>query len=388
MTVRRSLNQIPLPDEPGAQARAWDVLRAGFQEREPPAHHRSYGPRMAGSAAGLVLAVSLVLSPAGATVGRLISRAFGVQHASPALISLPSPGRLLVSSASGTWTVGSAGSRRRVGGWTAASWSPHGRYLAAVRGDELVAVNPLGIPQWGLVRPRISDPRWYPPSGYRVAYLSDGELRVVAGDGTGDHAVAARVARVAPAWRPGHPYQLAYVAAGGRLWVRDGDTGVPLWSARPGIRTWQLAWSADGSRLLAVSDRKVFIYSAGGRLLSVKAAPGDPRIESAAFSPDGRRLSLVSGAPADAVFILRVVGHADARRVLSGVDLGQTAFSPNGRWLLITWPAADQWVFVRILGTPRIVAVSRIAQHFSLRGRSSQFPALDGWCCAATRAAG
>jgi hypothetical protein len=388
MTSKRALSRFPLPDERDAEARAWDVVRTAFQAREPAAHRRSYRRPLAGATAGLVLAASLVLSPAGATVGRLISRAFGVQHASRALISLPAPGRLLVSGASGTWTVSPHGSKRRIGGWTSASWSPHGRYLAVVRRDVLAAVTPLGIPQWGLERPRISDPRWYPSTGYRVAYLSGTELREVAGDGTEDHLVASGVARVAPAWRPGHPYQLAYLAVGGRLWVRDGDTGVSLWSARPAVRARELAWSADGERLLALSFRKVFIYSAGGRLLSVKAAPGGAPIESAAFSPDGHSLSLVSGVPGNAAFVLGVFGRARARRVLSGVGLGQVAFSPNGRWLLITWPAADQWVFVRVVGAPRIAAVSRIAQHFSLRGRSPQFPRLDGWCCAATGAAG
>ncbi len=388
MTSRRLLSRFPVPEQRDAETRAWDVVRTAFHEREPAAHRRSYRRPLSAATAGLVLAVALVLTPAGATVGRLISRALGVQHASPGLISLPAPGRLLVSGASGTWTVGPKGSKRRIGGWTAASWSPHGRYLAVVRGGELLAVTPLGIPQWGLERPKISDPRWYPSTGYRVAYLSGGELRVVAGDGTEDHLVAVGVARVAPAWRPGHPYQLAYLAAGGRLWVRDGDTGISLWSARPGVRVRQLAWSTDGQRLLALSFRKVFIYSAGGRLLSVKAAPGGAPIESAAFSPDGRSLSLVSGGPGDAAFILSLSGRSDSRRVLSGVGLGQVAFSPNGRWLLITWPAADQWVFVRVVGTPRLAAVSRIAQHFSLKGRSLQFPRLDGWCCAATGAAG
>jgi hypothetical protein len=388
MTSRRALSRFPVPDERAAEARAWGVIRGTFQEREPAAHRRSYRRPVAAATAVLVLAVSLVLSPAGATVGRLISRAFGVRHASPALISLPASGRLLVSGASGTWTVGPQGSKRRLGRWTTASWSPHGRYLAVARGDELVAVSPFGIPQWGLERPRISDPRWFPSSGYRVAYLSGAELRVVAGDGTQDHLVAGGVARVAPAWRPGHPYQLAYVTAGGRLMVRDGDAGVSLWSARPGVRVRQLAWSADGQRLLALSVRKVSIYSAGGRLLSVKAVPGDASIESAAFSPDGRSLSLVSGGPGSAVIVLSLSGHSAPRRVLTGAGLGQVAFSPNGRWLLITWPAADQWVFVRVVGAPRIAAVSRIAQHFSVRGKPQQFPRLDGWCCAATGAAG
>ena len=53
----------------------------------------------------------------------------------------------------------------------------------------------------------------------------------------------------------------------------------------------------------------------------------------------------------------------------------QVAYSPNGRWLLVSWPTANQWVFVR--STPRkIVGASRIAVQFG------GFPRVSGWCCA------
>jgi hypothetical protein len=73
------------------------------------------------------------------------------------------------------------------------------------------------------------------------------------------------------------------------------------------------------------------------------------------------------------------------RRVLSGAGLGQLAWSPDGRWLLVSWPAADQWVFVRVAGTPRIAAVSRIARQFSIRDAHGEagFPRIEGWCCTA-----
>jgi hypothetical protein len=54
----------------------------------------------------------------------------------------------------------------------------------------------------------------------------------------------------------------------------------------------------------------------------------------------------------------------------------QAIRSPDGRWLLVTWPTADQWVFVRP-GTPRrIVGASRISVQFG------GFPRVQGWCCA------
>ena len=49
-----------------------------------------------------------------------------------------------------------------------------------------------------------------------MAYLEGRELRVVTGNGLGDHRVAGAVAPVTPAWRPGPGYVLSYVTAGRR----------------------------------------------------------------------------------------------------------------------------------------------------------------------------
>jgi hypothetical protein len=388
MSAKRALTRFGAPDERGAEERAWDVVRSAYQQRAPAVRRRSFRRPAGGLGAAVVLIGAVALSPAGATVGRLIDRALGVQHAAPGLFSLPAPGRLLVSGSGGTWTVGSDGSTRRIGPWTEASWSPHGLYLTVAATDELAAVNPRGVPQWTLARPDVSDPRWYSPTGYRVAYLSGNELRVVGGDGTGDHLLAARVAQVAPAWRPGHPYQLAYLSSVGRLVVRDGDTGARLWSAKPGVPVRQLAWSANGERLLALSSHRVLIYAGDGRLLAARIAPGDVPILDGALSPDGRTLAVVTDAGSGALIVYGVAApHPVTRRVLAGAGLRQLAWSPDGRWVLISWPAANQWVFVRVVGPPRIAAVSRISQQFSA-GASARFPRLEGWCCNAAGAAG
>ena len=54
--------------------------------------------------------------------------------------------------------------------------------------------------------------------------------------------------------------------------------------------------------------------------------------------------------------------------------IGQIAWSPNGRWLLVTWPDADQFLFVR---GRRIRAFSGIAHQFG----GGAFPRIGGWCC-------
>ena len=230
----------------------------------------------------------------------------------------------------------------------------------------------------------MSDPRWYAPSGYRVAYLSATTLRVVAGDGTGDRLLATGVAPVAPAWRPAGadgPYELAYVTASGRVVVRDGNTGAVVWSTAPGPRPFELMWSDDGRRLLVLSRLQARTYAAGGAVASTFALPA--AASDGALSPDGRSLALVLGGREV------VVGSGGSlRQALAGPGVTAVSWSPDGRWLLVSWPAANQWVFVRVAGAPRIEAVSRISEQFSSGGAPRAFPHLEGWCCTAQGSAG
>ncbi len=382
--VKKRLREFRAPDETGAESRAWDVVRSAYLEREPVVAPRRPRWRLAVAPAGAVIIAALALSPAGASVGRFITRALGEQHAAPALFSLPSPGRILVSGPGGTWTAAADGSTRRLGPWSQASWSPHGLFVAVASGDRLAAVDPRGTIRWALARPAVSDPRWYSPSGYRVAYLSAGTLRVLAGDGTGDRLLATGVAHVAPAWRPGGadgPYELAYVTARGRVVVRNGDTGRIVWSTAPGPRPFELMWSDNGARLLVLSRRQARTYAAGGAVTSTMALPA--AASDGALSPDGRSLALVLGGREV------VVGKGGSlRQALAGPGVTAVSWSPDGRWLLVTWPAANQWVFVRVAGAPRIDAVSRISEQFSSGGAARAFPQLDGWCCTAQGSAG
>ena len=295
--VKKRLREFRAPDETGAESRAWDVVRSAYLEREQVVAPRRPRWRLAVAPAAAVIIAALALSPAGASVGRFITRALGEQHAAPALFSLPSSGRILVSGPGGTWTAAADGSTRRLGPWSQASWSPHGLFVVVASGDRLAAVDPRGTVRWALARPAVSDPRWYSPSGYRVAYLSAGTLRVLAGDGTGDRLLATGVAHVAPAWRPGGadgPYELAYVTARGRVVVRDGDTGRIVWSTAPGPRPFELMWSDHGARLLVLSRRQARTYAAGGAADLDNGAPLRAASDGA-LSPDGRSLALVLG---------------------------------------------------------------------------------------------
>jgi hypothetical protein len=76
------------------------------------------------------------------------------------------------------------------------------------------------------------------------------------------------------------------------------------------------------------------------------------------------------------------------RQLLAGAGLREVSWSPNGKWVVISWPAADQWVFVRAVGSPRVAAVGRIAQQFSAGASPKAFPQLEGWCCTVQGPAG
>jgi hypothetical protein len=388
MKATRTLSELRAPDERGAEERAWRVVRSAYAERAPVRSRSRSGSRrglaLALAAGALSVALAVALSPAGATVGAWIRHALGIPHASAGLFSLPTHGRVLVSGTGGTWTIAADGSARRLGPWREASWSPRGKYLAVVGTDELAAVDPRGTVRWALARPAVRDPRWYPPIGFRVAYLSGRSLRVVAGDGTGDHLLDAAAARVAPAWRPDHPFELAYIDAGGRLLVRDADGGAVLWAARAPRGVSGLAWSADGARLLVSTRLSVRFYSASGELITTIAAPLDAPNVDVALSPDGRSLAIVRGGTANDVVVIDLAARRlRLRRVLSVNGLRELSWSADGRWVLVTLPAADQWVFVRVSGKPRVAAVSRVASQFGVRSPAGGFPRLEGWCCMA-----
>ncbi len=374
------------PDESGAERRAWSVVHAVYLEREPAPARARRRMRLATVPVLAVVAAGVVLSPAGATVGRFITKALGVRHAAPMLSSLPSPGRILLSGPDGTWTAAADGSIRHLGDWSQASWSPRGLYVAVASRNRLAAVDPRGNVRWAIARPDVSDPRWFAPSGYRVAYLSAGTLRVIAGDGTGDRLLARHIAPVAPAWRPEHSFELSYVTREDRLVVRDGDTEQVIWTRRLPARPRELLWSDDGRRLVVVTSHAVLTYSGDGKRRITLHLPalttGD-----AALSPNGELIAFVLGGR-QLVVARAGSPNGSVRQLLVVAGLRDVNFSPNGAWLVAGLPAADQWVFVRAVGAPRVAAVARIAQQFSSPGAARAFPRLEGWCCTVAGSSG
>ena len=355
MNVKRAFDRVPVDRD--AEERTWAVVRAAYAEREQVRVRPRRRRLMLAAVVVAAAAAAATLSSPGRAVVDAVRRTIGISHATPALFRLPAPGRLLVSGVGGTWVVSTDGSKRRLGGYTQAAWSPHGLYVVAATPDELAAVQPNdGTVHWSLARPGIDFPRWGGSrTDTRVAYLSEGRLRVVAGDGTGD-AAAGAASRIAPAWRPGNRRQLAFVTSAGRVRLAGAWRSARLYASPR-----ELVWSPSGASLLLVTARQLVLFDpASGRAQALPLAG----VSAAAFSRQGR-LAVVRG---KALLLLDGERTRTVFRTLGA--LHGLAWSPNGRWILTALPSADQWIFV---GGKRVLAVSNIARQFG------GAPALDGW---------
>ena len=376
--MRKELERIEIPGEHEARERAWAVVRSAYAEREPHPRRRSLKPA---AAIGIALvAVAGLLSPPGIAVLDDLRQAVAAEP--EPVVTLPSRGRVLVAAQGGTWIVKPDGSRRRLGDYTSATWSPRGIFVAVSSTAGLTALDPQGNVRWSLPRKHAVWPRWA-PSGFRIAYLADGGLRVVAGDGTGDRLLAANAGPNAPAWRPAiNAHVLAYSDRAGRIHVVDADTGRRRWRSAPGGLSIQLEWSSDGARLLALGTRTLRIFQGNGVLLRTIPAGGGGPI-SVAFRRNSHTFAFARYVDTvrSEVVLLPAERTGGRRSVFRGTGaFAEIAWSPDGKWLLVPWPSADQWVFVRLGKPPKIVTESEITRYFSPAG--GVFPTQSGWCCA------
>jgi hypothetical protein len=378
----------PVPEEVEAGERSWRVVRAAYDEREPirrPA--RRLAPALAFAALAAAV-VAIAVSPVGSWINDRIQ---GEEDAQPALFRIPAPGQLLVLSRRGPWVVRPDGSKRLLGGYESASFSPRGKFVVVTRGRRVTAVEPDGDPRWSITRPEmVAQARWA-PSGFRVAYRAGETLRVVVGDGTADRLLARGVAPVAPAWRPRPAAEnvLAYVDRKQTVRVVDVDTREVLWRTKAGARVTQLLWAR--SSLLVVTRSGGVLYDQRHRTVLRIQLPKGHVLLDADFGPSGEGLAytdfdtmsqetaVVRNPCAGAAGPCLAIGpHA----VFRGTGrLQDVAWSPDGRWLLATWPDLDQFLFLRLSRVHRILPVSGITREFDPGGEGAgAFPRVAGWC--------
>lgn len=394
--LKALLREEPLPGAAEAERRGLALVSQAYAERRAPA--RPVLPRLAVALAAVTLLAALLLSPAGAAVRNWIDDVFtaGVRHAEPALTEIPGGGELLVQSPRGPWVVRADGSRRLLGRYREATWSPRGLFVAVAEGRTLSAIEPGGTPHWSVsARDRIDDPRWS-PSGFRIAYRAGRSLRVVRADGTRD-ALVGPASAVPPAWFPPGLHLLAYVDRERRIVIAETDVAraMDAAGASPGIAG--LSWSANGHELAEISRRGLWLrevrmskLASGLRLGAARRIPlpAAAVVRAAAFSPRGRTIavlldrSLGPGPPRSEALLIDPAGGPPRRLFGVSGHLTELAWSPDGRRLLLAWPAADQWLFVPAEGGARLRAVGDIAAVFAPgNARRATYPRVEGWCC-------
>jgi hypothetical protein len=394
--LRDALDEVRVGDEGAAEDRAWRVVAAagtvGVGRPERRRRHRWRAAQVAMVAA----LIALIVSPAGASVRHWVADRIepGVPHAVPVLSSLPGHGSLLVDSAQGPWVVHPDGSKRLLGDYAEASWSPHGLYAVVTRGHELAAVEPDGTPRWTLTRPaHVALARWNGPDGFRIAYLERRSLRVVNGDGTGDRFIAGSVAAVAPAWRSGTGHEVAFATRRGAVVAFSADsrrrifTTSPSAGPRPDVSgiapdgVLSLQWT--GARLLVTREDRVETLDTDGRRVWTWTPPAGSRVRSATTAPGGAPVAVVTDDGGTSRVLL--IAKAQPSRVLFAGpgSFAAPRWSPEGRWLLLPWTSADQWLFLEPgSGTGKLHAVAHLAKQFSPGDpTTARFPSVVGWCC-------
>jgi hypothetical protein len=155
-----------------------------------------------------------------------------------------------------------------------------------------------------------------------------------------------------------------------------------LWRSQPlgGPAVETVEWSADGRRLLAGSSRSIRVFDHRGQLVREMPMRAGTFALGAEFAPTGHVFALRARSVAGAAAARSQVLLVNADRAMRPRQLfigrgafGDVAWSPNGHWLLVDWIGADQWLFIRIRGVPKIRPVSNI------RGQFGSAPHLLDW---------
>lgn len=367
-----------------AERRAWAVVKRAYDERAlAPVPRRRTRVLIPALIAATAIVIGAIATPPGHAVFQRVREVVGVQHADPALFSLPSEGRLLVVSAEhgGVWLIHDNGLKRRIGSYDDAQWSPHGMFVVATTRNALVTLDlEEDAVRWSLPRRGAYWPRWEGTRvDTRIAYMTPGGLRVVAGDGTSDHLLDKYAQDVPPAWAPFRLHSVAYFS-GGSVVLRNADTGKLVWRAPITVTPSNLVWSDDGRYLAAVSGHRIVVLGSNGTPVRTVTTLSEG-FTGASIQPGSHRLAIsLRTATGSEVRVVDIDRPGRGQLLFAGPGaFGSIVWSPDGRWLLVGWPTADQWLFLR---GSRVRAVGNIREQFPRRdhkGPSLQFDSR--WCC-------
>ena len=234
---RRARARSRSPASTRRAAAPWEVVRAAYAEREPVPRprRRCCGPRSRVAVARRGRRRGAEPARAGRVHRRRCARSIGVERRGAGAL-LAARRRAACSSRPrrGAWVVAADGSKRLLGRYREASWSPFGRFVVAARANELAALEPDGdgaLVARAAARPAPALGRHARRHAHRVPERADAARR-----GRRRHrrprCSRARPRRVAPAWRPGAAPRARLRDARRRGASRvDADTGRELWRA-------------------------------------------------------------------------------------------------------------------------------------------------------------
>jgi hypothetical protein len=386
--LRQRLRAESAPGEEEAGERAWPIVRAAHSERARVPWIERHSRLVIALALLAALGVAAVTPPGRALVDTVREQVAEEPPPENAFDRVPGGGRLLVQSALGPWVVHEDGSKRLLGRYDDAAWSPRGLFVVATQGGRLVTLDSTnGDRRWSLSRSeRITDPRW---SGggldTRIAYRAGSSLHIVAGDGSPDYVLADGVPPVAPAWQ-GDSHVLAYAGSDGRIHVVDIDERRELWrTARLGD-IHQIVF--DGPRVVTVTTREIWVLRRHKRTLFERVARGHSILSVALVPVSGVVFADYDEAADDTELIAPTCTTSGACLLVPDVHLyrgaGRVAdltSSPDGRWFAAASPNADQFLFFRRL--PRlgkVVSVSDVTAEFGPGVSGAEpFPRIAGW---------
>ena len=383
--LHRALRRGHVPGEEDAARRAWPLVMQAYADAPRRSRQSSLARGVLVPVALAAAIVTIALTPPGDAVATFVERVVGTStpKAKPtSATTLPGGGRLLVAGQGGLFAVGAGRPPQRFfGDADQATWSAHGRFVAATRGIELIAVSLAGRRHWSLHHnSRILDPRWDPADGYRVVYRSGGSLWTVYGNGLYDRRIGPAWS-VAPVFRPHAIHEVAYAKPDGAIVVLGLDSGREILHTAARLRPRALAWSPSGQRLLAVSPRWVWITRLDGHFLARFQNPRGTTNVTAAWSPRGGRYAVLRH---DAGGAWRVIvasaGKASSGRTLLTLHsrLQGLLWSPDGRWIAVAAPHSDQWLFLRPDANGALAAIRTIS-GVKRRFGGGKAATLQGW---------
>ena len=140
-----------------------------------------------------------------------------------------------------------------------------------------------------------------------------------------------------------------------------------------------------------MSATRLRVFTADGHLVRTVSLPRGMRATDGAFARTGRSFAITAtkrtarGRRSEAVILPLGTPSPRPRALLADPGtFSSVAWSPDGGWLLVAWPDADAWLFVRPQHPGHVDTVGSISQQFDPGDRSAgseAFPRPAGWCC-------